>query len=104
VKVTRLDVGRLDAPKVQRPIIYGLVDPRTDEVCYVGKSVLGPARARCHRHPRYLKAYAHTPKAKWIAALLAAGFSYEIVVIEECSRDSLANAQMRINLLAAADA
>lgn len=67
-------------------IIYGLIDPRTLLVRYVGKSESGMSRPRSHR------GLARTGRhcASWIRALIAAGFSYDIAVLEELpSRDVL---------------
>jgi hypothetical protein len=88
-------VSRFSTARVQRPIIYGLVDPRTDEVRYVGKSVNGESRARAHRHPRYRQEYAHTYNARWIESLLSQGLDYVIRVLEVCDRDTLSAAEQR---------
>ena len=31
-------------------LVYGLYDPRTNELCYIGKSSIGLKRPRCHLH------------------------------------------------------
>lgn len=61
-------------------LIYGLVDPRTRLVRYVGLASKGLKRARVHRVPARLAARSH--KNSWIKALLAAGLDYEVVVLE----------------------
>ncbi len=63
--------------------IYGLVDPRTHQLRYIGKTVLTPEkrltvhnwRARKHPHKRHSMA--------WLVGLEKAGYVAEIVVIEE---------------------
>lgn len=67
-----------------RYIIYGLTDPRTGLVRYIGKSQRGMERPLNHGQPRYLigdRSY----KGNWIRSLRALGLEHGIVVIEECS-------------------
>lgn len=63
-------------------IIYGLIDPRTGEIRYVGKSCYGLDRPR--RHKTLTKKEA-THKANWIKELQRNGLTYEILVLEHCS-------------------
>lgn len=72
-------------------VIYGLVDPRTLLVRYVGLASRGLKRARAHRVPSRLAERSH--KSSWIKSLLAAGLDYEIVVLEETSREALCDAE-----------
>ena len=73
-------------------LIYGLVDPRTKLVRYVGMSSIGMKRPRRHRSASRLKE--RNRKASWIKSLLAAGLDYEIVVLEEVStRGALGGAE-----------
>ena len=61
--------------------IYGLVDPRTNELRYVGKTVLTPKR-RLESHIRFAsngKSYS----SKWINSLSKDGLLPECFVIEE---------------------
>lgn len=71
------------APKT-RPIIYGLVDPRTGELRYIGQSTKGLERARSHWWPSTLRAESHTHKARWLKSLLACGMVPEVVILEHC--------------------
>lgn len=64
-------------------IIYGLADPRTGEIRYVGKSTSGLRCPRDHRQPSSLKK--HNYKSRWILGLHAAGLDYEVSVLEECA-------------------
>lgn len=69
----------------QKCYIYGLVDPRTGKIRYVGKSV-DPAY-RFQRHIRYeLRGESH--KVHWIKQLVAVGLTPELTVLEEV-KDSL---------------
>lgn len=64
-------------------IIYGLVDPRTDEVRYIGKSASGMDRPKFHAYPCALRG--RSRKNAWIKNLQATGRSYEIRVLAETS-------------------
>jgi hypothetical protein len=62
-------------------IIYGLLDPRTDELRYVGKSASGMVRPKAHCFPSQLRH--HNRRVAWIKSLLAADVKPEIAVLEE---------------------
>lgn len=64
-----------------RFIIYGLVDPLSDELRYVGKSSNGMLRPRAHvsQALRGDDDYCH----RWIRQLLALDLMYQVVVLEE---------------------
>ena len=66
-------------PNKKQYLIYGLVDPRSFLVRYIGKSSTGLRRPR-----RHLKAASTqtTHRACWIRQLIEQGLSYEIVVLE----------------------
>jgi hypothetical protein len=68
-------------------LIYGLVDPRTMLVRYVGCSSRGLTRPRQHVAPRERKFNRY--KDRWIAQLEAAGLSYEIAVLAPSTRETL---------------
>ncbi len=63
-------------------LVYGLVDPRTHHLRYVGKSESGSIRPRQHVEPARL-VIDHTHKGNWLRRLLAEGLKPEIVVIQE---------------------
>jgi|NOAtaT_6_FD_contig_121_457064_length_3462_multi_3_in_0_out_0_3 hypothetical protein len=50
-------------------IIYGLVDPETDELRYIGKSITGMNRPKKHFYPSTLKSE-RTYKNKWVNSVL----------------------------------
>lgn len=76
---------------VTKFLIYGLVDPRTKLVRYVGKSSSGLTRPRSHLCPSNL---AHrTYSARWIKSLLALGLRYEIVVLETPHKEILSDTE-----------
>jgi hypothetical protein len=61
-------------------IIYGLLDPRTGQLRYIGKSCSGLKRPKSHGWASSLRVPSH--KTNWIKGLLGAGLSYEILVLE----------------------
>ncbi|NPD22036.1 NUMOD3 domain-containing DNA-binding protein [Corallococcus exiguus] len=75
----------LTAFSASKYIVYGLTDPRTGEVRYIGKSARGLHRPRDHRRAARLK-HERTHKSNWIRSLLALGMSYGIVILEEVDR------------------
>lgn len=52
------------------PLLYCLVDPDSNKIRYIGKSLNGINRAREHVKPSSLKNDGTTPKANWIRGLL----------------------------------
>ena len=73
--------------------IYGLVDPRTGLVRYVGKTKNGYKRAFMHQLPSKLKGD-KTYKANWIRELLGVGLTYEVRVLEEVVEEDLCTAEI----------
>lgn len=65
---------------MQRFLVYGLVDPRSLLVRYIGKSSSGLRRPNDHCKPYELKKPGH--KSAWIASLLADGLSYTVAILE----------------------
>lgn len=66
-------------------IIYTLIDPRTDSVRYVGKTVQTPRRRlRRHLAESYMAA-GTTHKDRWLRSLKAVGLEPRIEVIDRCS-------------------
>lgn len=73
-----------------KTFIYGLVDPRTLLVRYVGLSSTGMRRPLDHRSKA---AGEDTHKARWIKLLAVAGYTYEIVVLEVVEKVALKAAE-----------
>lgn len=63
-----------------RFLIYGLSDPRTGEIRYIGKSVNGVSRAKSHGTPAALRKDG-TYKANWIRSLQSIGLNYGIEIL-----------------------
>ncbi len=79
---------------VSKYLIYGLVDPKSNELRYVGRSSSGLNRPRMHSRPSSLKAnrdYCHF----WVEALLKNGLTPEILVLEQF--ESSADVNDRLN-------
>lgn len=64
-------------------MIYGLVDPRTGAVRYVGKSSSGMKRPRDHLKPSHIAKETNRHKAHWLRGLRRIGIRAGIRVIEE---------------------
>jgi hypothetical protein len=68
--------------KRENVIIYGLIDPRTTQLRYVGKSKDGLKRPRAHwKHNRTRETRDHTHN--WVRNVLEAGFKPEIEILQE---------------------
>lgn len=76
------DTTKRSSPALRKPaIIYGLIDPRTNIVCYVGKATDMALRMRQHVRDAGKKA----PRCGWIRDLLAAGLLPGVIELEEVS-------------------
>jgi hypothetical protein len=62
-------------------LIYGLVDPRSGALRYVGRSLSGLRRPRQHWQPRHVRAVrSHT--ANWVRELVALGLRPDVELLE----------------------
>jgi hypothetical protein len=68
--------------EIPRYFIYGLRDPRTGEIRYVGQSSRGMERPIHHNKPSNLKKLPHLHVNRWISKLHSLGLKYEIVLLE----------------------
>lgn len=73
--------------------IYGLVDPRTGHVRYVGKSHNPKNRLQNHLTPRQLKSKSH--KNSWLRGLLDSGYKPRLVLLEEVNESKWQEAERR---------
>lgn len=73
--------------------IYGLVDPRSGYVRYVGKSNNPKRRRHLHLNPSSLRP--KTRKNRWIIGLLNAGKRPELILLEQVSDSSWEEAEIR---------
>lgn len=64
-------------------LIYALVDPRNDEVRYVGQTTYGETRFGQHGMEAFLKQSERTYKTRWIRKLHRLGLNYKAAVLEE---------------------
>lgn len=74
-----------------RYLIYGLVDPDSLLVRYIGKSSSGLNRPRAHKAPSQLRD--RTWRANWILQLCSRGQDYGIAILQHVDRGQLAEAE-----------
>ena len=74
-------------PRIEKCLIYGLVDPTDLLVRYVGLSSSGMERPKSHTQPHNLNLKTYC--ASWIRGLAARGSIPLIVVLELCSKEQL---------------
>lgn len=67
---------------VTKYLIYALIDPRTEQVRYVGQSSCGMKRPRMHSFASVLHKDGHTAKACWIRSLQQLGLEYRIAILD----------------------
>ncbi len=73
--------------------IYGLLDPRTGELGYVGKTVKSLSwRLKSHLTPTALKQKTH--KACWLRCLVGLGLTPEIFLIEQVADEDVDEAEV----------
>lgn len=75
--------------------IYGLVDPRTDEVRYIGKTNNPKRRLQCHID-RARQRVSNNHKNNWIRKLLSLGMRPQIKVLRICTPDNWAQAEIEL--------
>lgn len=64
-------------------IVYGLRDPRTNQIRYIGRSSSWTTRPDQHRRDAR-RPSDQSPKSVWIRELIDAGLDYEMIVMEQC--------------------
>jgi hypothetical protein len=68
--------------------IYGLTDPRTEEVRYIGKTSVGMRRPRRHVH-KASRGSSLTHKEAWIKGLMDEGLTFGVLVLRVSTPGSL---------------
>lgn len=76
-------------------IVYGLADPRTHDLRYVGKSTIGLRRAAQHDDPYRMARDTNKKKVNWIKELQKQGLKPVLVIIEICELEKLYAAEQR---------
>jgi NADH pyrophosphatase NudC (nudix superfamily) len=66
----------------KNPLIYALLDPNTNEIRYIGKSLSGIDRPRSHTAPSNLKQDGITKKSSWLKSLIKKNQKPVIKIIE----------------------
>jgi len=80
-----------------RFVVYGLFDPRTNELRYIGKTINPERRREGHLKPCYLNRSPRNHRAQWIKSLLAEGLEPIFRVLLACaSADDLYAAEQRM--------
>ena len=69
-------------------LIYGLIDPTTNMLRYVGQTSKGLNRPRAHLEPGKYNRY-KSYNYNWIKSLMSKNIVPEIVIIEECEQSQL---------------
>lgn len=64
-------------------LVYGLIDPRSKELRYVGLTMTG-LQFRMYQHLRDARVGVQRRCARWLKGLLAAGLAPEVEVLEVC--------------------
>lgn len=72
--------GLVDPHNVPMNLIYGLIDPRTRLIRYIGQSSVGTQRPK--QHAKDAKAGSATYCHNWIKALQRLTLTYEIVILD----------------------
>jgi hypothetical protein len=72
---------------VSKIFVYALIDPRNNEIKYIGATKEGHDRYKRHIRLYYLKK--STLKNNWVKSLLKQNLLPEFVVIEECTEQTL---------------
>lgn len=75
--------------KISEYLIYGLTDPTTNTIRYIGKSSSGLKRPTSHTSPYSLKI--RSLKTNWILSLIKKNAKPKIIIIEECASESVLN-------------
>ena len=66
--------------RIPEPVVYGLIDPITNELKYIGYSENHKSRYSNHHNPSKLKKNTH--KNNWLKSILAKGLKVEMIILE----------------------
>jgi hypothetical protein len=72
---------------MEKFIVYALVDPRTDQIRYIGKSSVGMERPRSHVEPGRIANESNLHKARWLQQLVTDGLRPIIRVLQSGQSD-----------------
>lgn len=76
-----------ETPK-NNTFIYGLIDPRTQEIKYIGKTVQGIERLRQHFYSSGNRKYeGNTKKINWCKKLKSLGLIFDVIYLEYIEND-----------------
>jgi hypothetical protein len=74
-------------------IVYGLKDPVTGLIRYVGKSCSGMKRPKQHASKARLSKETNLHKKNWILSLQEKGLSFVVEILEVCTSETLSTAE-----------
>lgn len=66
--------------------IYGLTDPVSGDICYVGRSTNSSSRLRQHIAEAKCSPHCNPRKTQWLLKLLSSNQEPGLVILEVCSR------------------
>lgn len=70
-------------------IIYGLQDPNSLEIRYIGKSSSGLVRPRDHLKPSHVRTDKNSRKRRWLESLYAENIRPRIVILEHSVAENI---------------
>lgn len=74
---------------MEKVYIYGLVDPRTGEIRYVGKTNNLKLRYNGHNKTKWIR----DKKTSWVVGLKQLGLNFKMIVLEETDTDGWSSAE-----------
>ena len=72
--------------------VYGLFDPTTDELRYIGKTTCGMKRVKVHCHESAVKKTG-THKRNWVNSLWKQGLKPHHAILAHCADEAAANSK-----------
>jgi len=81
-------------------LVYGLLDPWTGELRYIGQTTMGMKRPHQHATPYYLRIEGNSWKANWIRKLLRDGEKPIVVILDESCTSAEMVAAREVALIA----
>lgn len=76
-------------------ILYLLVDPITNEICYIGQTYFGPSM-RLQQHCNELARFQDKPKGLWINSLFDLGHAPTMMIVEKCTPETVNDREINL--------
>lgn len=92
-QIIKYGIKKFDSLQFEHKItfIYALIDPKTNEIRYIGKSDTPHKRIKSHISSVKTKSIKNSQLANWINDLLQNGLKPELAVLEVCRYDNWEN-------------